>query len=338
MTETTQAPNCLDIIVPFNEALYADHALPEVQLMGGIASVALQHPGTEIRVDERCIVAPKGFLQDETVLEALRPLRKNGTLRDLDALVLSTDQAKIDSVEALAEQKIGQRLDISVFGLHKAAQLREQVANPSGWQVLKTFVSDRYVDDDSTIRKALFPFAVEMPPDALEPYSLEVGDHVFQTANPAAAVLNYWTRSISGLRPKDADKVQTMASRVFDKAPELVDWSIDGPGRSQMKLAAIFHTLRWANSWTRANRQLELGGALQVRAGSVRALAQDESFMLPDADANTRDGALAMALVKSRGLGIPESNDTIVKLFQTYVEPLIDTITKNTASNPKPAK
>jgi len=303
--------------------------------MGGIASAAIQHPGTEIRVDEHLIVTSPDFLTSKASRQALQPVRENGTLRDMDALVLSTDPDEIAAIETAAGTTIGDRLEISVFGLHKAAQLREQVANPFGWQALKTFVSDRYVDVDydGAVFKALFPFAVEVPTEALETYSLEVGREVFPVANPAAAILNYWTRSISGLRPKDADKIQAVAANVFAKAPELVEWMVDGPGQSQMELAAILHTLRRANSQPRSSRELTVGGAVRVQAGSVRDLADNPAFLLPNADPNTRDGVLALAILKSRGLGIPESNETIVRLYQRFAEQRLATITKNQAGS-----
>lgn len=324
-------PNCIEIVAPFSERLHDDHALAPVQLMGGIASAALQHEGTTISLKDRTIVTSPGFLEDPATQQALSAMRPNGTLRDMDALVLSSDPMQIAAVEATARQTIGDQLEISVFGLHTVGELYRQIEQPFGVSALKTFLSDRYVGGEGGLMyKALFPFAATLPEEALETYSLEVGKDVFPVANPAAAIMNYWTRSISGLRAKDADKVQQLAGEVFAKAPELVDWIVDGPGQSQMELAAILHTLRFSNSG-QAKRELTLGGApgIRLRAGSVRALAEHESFMLPNHGSNVQDAVLALAAIKSRGLGVPESNPLVVKLYQRHVERHMGAITKN---------
>jgi hypothetical protein len=198
--------NCIDIVRPFNNELnmWADAS---VQLMGGIGSAALKHPGTVILLDERRIVTAGSFLTDESSRQDLSPIRPNGTLRDMDALVLSDDYEVIDEVETIAEETIGDQLDISIFSLRPGSYLEEQVAQPFGIKALKTFVSDRYVREDGGRDKALFPFAVEIDPEVLEDWSLEIGNDVFPVANPASAILNYLTRSITGLRHKDLAKV-----------------------------------------------------------------------------------------------------------------------------------
>ncbi|HEY5153006.1 MAG TPA: hypothetical protein VII55_03455 [Candidatus Saccharimonadales bacterium] len=330
MSVTAEAPNCIDIIEPFLSALDADCSLPRVQVMGGIASAALQHPGTEIMVGERRIVTPRDFLEDEAVQEALAPTRIGGSKRDIDALILSSDPEQIDDVKQLAEDTIGDRLDRKLFHIHDFAEVEERVDSLFGLPTLKTFVSDRYRHRDGRLLKALSPlFAVEMPPETLEFYTVEIGDMTMPTANPAQLILNYWTRSMSGLRPKDAEKVERLAGHVFAKAPELVDWAYEGPGESQLKLAAMLHTLRWANSLSPSRRELVLGGALRVKAGSVRRLVRDEAFLLGDVNPNTRDAALLLAIVKSRGLGMGESAEPVVDFFQQHIEPRIDSITNN---------
>lgn len=297
--------------------------------MGGIGSAALTHAGTEIFPAERRITTSPDFLEDPAVRMALDPIRADGSRRDLDVLVLSADEEAIAMVEAAAERTVDGQLDVSVFGLHKAVELREQVANPFGWRAFKTFVSDRYLWESGRVDKALFPFGVELDREALETWSLEIGAEEFPVANPSSTVLNYLTRSISGLRPKDADKVDAMAGQVFAKAPELAEWAVDGPGKSQMELASILQTLRRGSSLPLSKRQLEVGGVLKIRAGSVRALNDHPAFMLRHDSADTRDAALAWAVVKARGLGIGESQDWVVTIFRKYFEEMVDGITKN---------
>ncbi|HYF96488.1 MAG TPA: hypothetical protein VD947_00440 [Patescibacteria group bacterium] len=330
MSRESVPENCLDIVGPFQAELDRLGLADSVQIMGGIGSAAMKHAGTEIILDERRMVVAPDFLEDDDIREALDPIRNNGTRRDIDALVLSSDGDLIDRVEKATDQTIEDKLDKSIFVLIDAAHLQEQIDNPFGIKALKTFVSDRYIYTDGSIDKSLFPFAVPLDPESLESWELEVNGQIFMIANPAAAILNYLTRSISGLRPKDYDKVQEMAGLVFGKAPELAEWMVDGPGKSQMELAAITQTLRRSNSWPLARRELNIGGGvIAIKAGSVRALKQNEAFMLSDADSRTQDAALMIAMLKARGLGIPESNETLVKLFQKFIERGIDTITKN---------
>lgn len=335
MTEIAPDIDCIDIIAPFTEHIerYAA-ATSNIQIMGGIGSAALTHAQTEIFPYEHRIVTGHGFRQDPQVRAALEPIRpEDGTCRDLDVLVLSADEREVGVVEKLAERTVDGQLDISVFGLHKAAQLQEQIANPFGWQAFKTFVSDRYVNPDGSMQKALFPFAVPLDKANLETWRLEIDDHEFPVAHPAATVLNYLTRSITGLRAKDAAKVDVMARQVFTAAPELREWSVDGPGRTQMNLAAILHTLRHGGSHSEEKRHLDVGGALWIEAGTTKELRDDEAFMIPEASSATQQAALKWAVIKSRGLGGLEAQEPLVKLFRNHFESMFDGITKNRAKD-----
>jgi len=329
MTEVA-GPNCIDIIAPFRDEMDR-HGMPEIQIMGGIGSAALVHPGTEINLEEQSVVTSADFLGDKTVQGLLAPIRpEDGTRRDLDMLVLSSYDSDVELVESMAELTVDGTLDNSVFGLHKAAELKEQIANPFGWRAFKTFLSDRYEWSDGRMKKSLFPFAVPVDREVFDTWRLEVGDQAFPITNPATMVLNYLTRSISGLRPKDADKVDRMARHVFGKEPELAEWTVDGPGQSHMELAGILQTLRRSNSFPRSKRELNVGG-LWVKAGSVRELIEDEAFMIPDASPIVQELALLWAVTKARGLGIGESQDWAVKLYRKYFESMFDGITKNGA-------
>lgn len=327
MTAIGTEPNCIEIVRPFAARLEDDLSLPEVQFMGGIVSAALKHEGTVILPDERRIVTTDAFLHESPDLGRYR---QNGTLRDMDALVLSDDESQVATVEGIAEEEIGNRLDISVFRLVSGRQLEEQRAAPFGVQALKTFVSDRYVRNDGGLDKALFPFTVPIDPEVMDSWKLEVNGQEYRVMNPAVSILNYLTRSISGLRPKDYDKVQDMAKLVFGKSPELVEWVVDGPGRSHMEFAGILQTLRRSDTFPRSKRTLSVGGVLEIRAGSVRSLRDHEAFMMHAADGNVQDAVLFMAVLKARGLGMGEANEDVVRVFQKFIEGRIGNITKNT--------
>lgn len=319
-------PNCIDIVKPLVGELHNRGLLDGFQIMGGIGSAALKHPGTVILPDEQRIVTSRDFTTDNDDLDVYRP---NTTLRDLDVLVLSSDTEQISKVESLTEEVIGDQLDISFFSLRQASHLQQQIEHPFGVKSLKTFVSDRYVFEDGSIVKALVPFAVRIGPQVLESWQVEIGGEEYPVANPASAIQNYLTRSISGLRPKDFDKVQEMTKQVAGKWPDMAEWIKHGPGKTQMQLATIFQTLRHGSRRPNSKSVLDVGGAFQVSAISPDILRYNPAFMFPEAEPRVQTAILLLARLKSRGLGIPESNPTIVKLFQTFAEKRLDTITKN---------
>lgn len=322
----TAEVNCIDVVSPLVSELY-DRGLEDFQIMGGIGSAVLKHAGTEILPDEQLIVAASDFMDSNADL-CLR--RKDGTLRDLDMLVLSDDPAYITEVEEVAGKVIEDQLEISIFGLRDGGHLEDQRAHPFGMVSLKAWVSDRYVDQDDQVFKALTPFAVPVPQEAMESWTALIGGKVFPVMNPAAALASYLTRSISGLRPKDYAKVQAMAAQVADKWPGAAEWLTDGPGQSQMALASIFQTLRRDNMWnSTAKRVVELPGIARISAGDVRALTEHEAFIFKDADEQTQKRVLKLAIFKARLLGTTESNPFIVTMFQKFAEKKLDTVTKN---------
>ena len=322
--------NCLDIVRPFIEELQTQET-PEVQIMGGVGSAALKHAGTVILPEEKRIVTSKDFLRDSAGRpnQDLSIRRANGTLRDLDALVLSEKQADIDHVETIARQTINDRLDISIFGLRDGDYLEKQLQNPLGFTAARAFLSDRYVQNDGQIIKALFPFGVSMDKEVLEGWDLQVGDETYPVLNPAVAVLNYLTRSISGLRRKDFDKVQSMAGHVFTKSPELLDWTVDGPGQSHLELAGVLQTLRRSNSWPPRKKTLKIGDAFEVKSDSIRALREHPAFLLRESESEVQNFTLFWSATKSRGLGIGESSEKLVEIYQKFAEKHFDFITKN---------
>lgn len=329
MTEVAADPNCIDIVLPFRDELALRTDLPDVQMMGGIGSAALKHPGTLILPDERRIVAPDGFLEDEGARESLARFRPDGTQRDLDLMVKSTNPEDKAAVKALAEKATKGLLEISAFIYHDAAELEEMIKNPTGFFALRMFVSDRFEHEDGSMEKSLFPFAVPLDREVLEDWKLEIGDEEFDVANPASAILNYLTRSVSGLRGvKDGPKVLEMADQVFGKAPELAEWCVDGPGQSQMEMAAILQTVRRANSLPHSKRTLDVG-PLKIKAGSVRALMDHEAYMIPDAEPNVQDAIMAWTIAKSRLLGYGESQKWAITLYQKYFESIFQGITHN---------
>ena len=323
--------NCIDIIEPYVGAVTEPH-MPPVQLLGGVGSVALTHEATYVDTDERTLWAPAGLY--------LPQYRPEGTLRDIETLVLSADPSDSAAVQACAEQHIGEELVVETFSVKDASRIDDLVTSPLGMGAVMTFVSDRYadpLDPEAGMTKSLFPFEAVIDPELLEPWALQVEgrDMTIPVPPVGTVILNYLTRSISGARPKDSEKLQKMATAIFGKAPDTVDWIVDGPGREQFELAQILHTLREPK---RHPRTLTIGDKLELRALDYDTLREHPAFLLRDEDYVTQRRALRLARAKSRTLHTAEARlSFLVGPFQKYIEPRIKTILHNDVGSKKKA-
>lgn len=324
MLKPEMPSNCLDIIRTFVEEVTAE-GMPCVQILGGVGSVALRDPDMRIDTQDKRIIVPSGLY--------LPNYRDDGNLRDFETIVLSNRPEDISMVADCASATIGDRLIAETFDIKDFGKIVELLARPMGSRALGMFVSDRYMpagttleDGKSEAQRVLLPFSASIPHDALETWTLQVGyDMEIPVPNPAATVLNYLTRSISGLRPKDVDKVQVMASNVFEKAPETIGWVVDGPGKDQFELARILHTLRESK---RHPRDLVIGDRLDVPLIRTR-LEEHKAFMFRESNLRTQRAILRVARAKSRCLHIAESNERVVTAFQKSVEPAIGALVHN---------
>ena len=321
-----QEKNCIDIIRPYATAVTAE-GMPQVQFLGGVGSVALLDAVTVIRGDTAEIYARSDLY--------LSNYRDDGNLRDIETLVFSSNPDHAEKVEQCANGIIGDDLIVETFEFRDAERNRQMLAKPLGAKALMTFVSDRYIpvgnawspDDEIQPVRALFPFSTPMDPEALRTWSLEIGDDVvLPVPSPGAVVINYLTRSMSGLRGKDKEKVERIASVIFEKSPETVEWIVDGPGKSQFEMARVFHTLREPND---NPTTLTVGGKLDIVPMTQDEVREHETFMLKDHDTKTIDRALALANFKSRTLHRAESQTAIVTFFQRHIEPKIGKILHN---------
>lgn len=322
-----QARTCGVIMEPFIRALGACDDLPAVQIVGGNASSSLLHESVVIDLGARTIQAPAAC--------DLPRLRADNSLRDLDTLVLSTDDAEIEAVRLMAEQLIGAELKINVFGLKTLADLEHQRRRPMR-STARIFLGDRYVApshragrDSMAIKgfKALYPFQVPIDPDSMETFSLTVaGRPATPVPHPGATILNYLTRSISGLRAKDTVKVELMTETVLTRYPEIKAWIVDGPGRDTLDLARILHTLSEPRGRAGVRR---LGTQLEIIPYSFGQLDRHPGFMAADRSRALRRLIIGAAHAKSRALAGLESQPTIVTLWQKHVEDRVGTIIHN---------
>lgn len=303
----------IHIIRPIAEILQSER-LPDVQIIGGIGAVALSHPDTVIDVQTKTLIAP-----DSLVMPSRRP---DGSLRDIDVLVLSSNRDDIKDVESIVTSVVGKELEASVFGMRSADILKKQLSRPLGFTVFKTFLSDRYESEDSYI-KSLFPFAVEMNPESLETWTMSLRGITLPIPNPAMSLINYTNRSISGLRPKDAEKVEQMAKMTFDRAPSLREWAIDGPGSSQVELSHLLEQL----TPRKVHRPI-----FQEKKGNLtrEQLMMHEAFLLSGRSEYVQRSALAVAAFKAHGLAFFESHPAVVSLWRKIGERNLEFIVKNT--------
>ena len=105
------------------------------------------------------------------------------------------------------------------------------------------WTSERTLDDDGTLRYELYPLQQEVPRESYSPWILQLpnGHEVF-ILNPAAHMLAYYMRSISGLRNKDREKVEEMRQKIFSD-PIFREQIQDGPLQSWQRFANDIHRL-----------------------------------------------------------------------------------------------
>lgn len=154
-------------------------------------------------------------------------LRENGTVRDLDTLVQSTDKTVMKSCRQKIADAIGDKLVVSAFGLNSYEKNRRGIFD---------FVGDRYVDNEGRLYWRLGGIETEIPPQnsvrwliergsnpETPPESLEQwlvrrdGETVCAVLNPVAQLGAYLNRSAAGLRPKDEEKVAALTGVIMPK-------------------------------------------------------------------------------------------------------------------------
>jgi len=297
--------DCIEVIKPFAAALHEEH-LGDVQIIGGICTAALKHPDTVILFDSKEVIAPSTL-----TLSTIRN-DSNRTLRDLDVFVPTSETARINRVKKLLDDTVRGELDPSVFGLKPQSCLQQKINNPLGAAAM-TFVSDRFEWENDTLVKSLFPLSVPMDRDSIEPWTLSVGDLHVSIPNPAMAIINYLCRSITGLRPKDQEKIEELVMNVFRKETQLRDWAIDGEGKSQVELGLLLR------SFTPNKQHTDLLG-LNRRILTIPELAEDPAFMMPNMEHIQKVALLGAMSVKACGLAAVEPIEIFRSGYQSVVE------------------
>ena len=307
--------NCLEIVTPFVDQVRDN---PLVQMIGGVGTFVYETPGVEIIPDERRIVAAPDTDYDQ--LGQFRNEDRGGTKRDLDVLVTSTNPQKIEEVKSAAEQTIGDQLAISVFGLRRASKL-PKFNNHPGWAMASNWLGDRYIGRDPSgeifVDRALFPFAARMHPETLETWQLQTGrdeDQTIPVPHPGTTILNYFGRSISGIRPKDEQKIARVGQNIVKAAPWIKDWLTSGPGSSQFEMARAIHSLRADDN----KQPLPIAPGFDLTAIPENKLVRHEALMY----GNPKDIELLLDVcrAKSQALHWFEAKNAVVSVYQRYAE------------------
>lgn len=288
--------NCTDIINPFTKEVISEK-IP-FQLLGGLGSAAILESTTSYDIENRQIIT-----NDPLYIASKRP---NGSLRDVDVLVLSSKGEDIKKVETIAQETI-QNLEVNVFGLHQETEINLMQRNLLSKVAILGAVSDRYlIGDDNQLTdkgfyKAIFPFGVRAPKEALETWHLINNNHEpVPVPNPAMMILNNTTRSIAGLRHKYDQKITVMTDNLLRNDPKLIDWMIDGPGSSHLSLAASLRTLGWKKVF-RDVPSLKLSELknITINPPKMETLINDSTFLMSDSPLIVKKFLINLARFKS---------------------------------------
>jgi hypothetical protein len=196
---------------------------PDALLFGGVGMHALLDPRTQILWDEKQIIPPPDIFQDSVRRDSSG---NPTTVRDMDLFVVGADTAIIDNTERAAAEILGSRMRVDAFGLNvlgdawkggDSRKLAKFMAH------IKAFTCDRMIDVDGDIGpagamyKGIYPIFSRLAEGTLEPWSLVLPNErgIIHVPSPHEIILNYLTRSVGGLRPKDAEKVHELAMRLY---------------------------------------------------------------------------------------------------------------------------
>jgi len=264
---------CYDVIGDLDAAIRKNLAPGhQYYLLGGVPTGALMSDQTVHDRVSQTVVA-RGD-------SAIPILRDNGTRRDLDVLVNSgsipLSEADARKINGAVQGAVGDKLVSSVFGFdaHKTTHGRERVK-----QVLTSFTSSRTVDEQGIYRYELFPVEQVVPAESYHPWRLQLpGGANVQIFHPAAHMLAYEMRSITGVRPKDAQKYGAMALRV---APEFREELRDGQFASWREFVAKVRALRSGPPASTGENPVSKAQAtwFRTRAGLLSQLERHEQLV-----------------------------------------------------------
>ncbi len=173
-------------------------------VVGGLVTDALLDERTHIDYKHHRVT-----FSPDTVVSSLRP---NGTPKDIDILAFTTKQH-------LVRQGSGElRATLSEEYPHTSVSLSgyDTSHNETSLQIVTRTVAY----GDETLCLSMGSVRQEIPNTHLEDtWTARYGDHELRVLHPVAQLASYKTRSITGIRPKDAVKVKQLEDRLMNELP-----------------------------------------------------------------------------------------------------------------------
>jgi hypothetical protein len=288
----------------------------------------------------------RGICQDEKTVEATKAadapmIRPNGTGRDWDILVTTTDPRVIGKIDGKIKDRLFSKYGVSeklvsVFGLGPADTLQAQAEHPLERTIVakNSFLSDRYAAMDgrggvSKLFRALPPCAVQVDPQTIEPWALKIeGLGEVPMVSPAAMLLNYTQRSIGGLRGKDRPKWLEALQTIRKDCPAVLGQIHYGPYAQQAELTTLIESLRPGKPQP-GSAMYELG--LRNKKYTTAELVHHRAFMGRGHDFATMAAVLGVARFKAVVVHAGESLPKVVDAWQSLLEhsPIVQGIIKN---------
>lgn len=195
-------------IIPDTLPVFAEHEV-QYRVLGGTATTAVIEANAFLPNDKKIAAPPEIHIPN---------IRDNGTVRDIDFLVMTTDPDKIAAIHKDVKEAAGKNAVVSVFGIPR----HEEMMARSKWDGrLKDFTSERTIDADGNMYYLCHPIVQQVRTASYDQWEVQIeGGRNFTTLSPVALQAAYRIRSLGGERPRDHKKTMDMEVSMMHKWPE----------------------------------------------------------------------------------------------------------------------
>lgn len=174
-------------------------------VVGGLVTDALLSDGAVIDAANKSV-----YIDEETHISTIRP---NGTMKDLDMLAFTRDTVAVrESLQQMRRALVDQfpltSISLSGYDTEHADRAPQ-------------FVTRTVVEGDDTLALSLGALRQSIPrTDLEESWQLYFRDSTMAILHPGAHLMSYKIRSVTGIRPKDREKVGRLEGVVRESIPE----------------------------------------------------------------------------------------------------------------------
>lgn len=301
--------NALEIVAPYFQNESIDQS--DVFMLGGLGMAALTHPRVQFDEANKVIAVPDLYIPS---------VRPDGTLRDVDLMVATTDTNRTLEVEAGLRATLQGKLSLAVCNIANGQSITRDTKHPfSPRTAVKGFTSNRYTHPDIPGQhvRYIFPFMAPLDNAHFEQWQVEVADVklCLPVPPPASVLTNYLVRSVIGRRPADDEKVKAAAYMLHMRTREQTSWLYDGPGKDQLELSLVLNSIRNA-----ARETVELLPLDERRLYSHEDLIHHEFFAPTSLSDLERRQLLATSCGKAALTFFFESNPEMKAWYRDHVE------------------